>query len=111
MLVTGVGDKMCLRQVSDVDEKLCRQHHELRTNIVYSKIITNVHLMSPRFSFCVQDYTSVVNITFWYVTMLVTDWPVINMWKNDTVTLFCYQHNDVTNSTVESTIRVMDRPL
>ena len=79
MLMTGVGDQMCWRQVSDADDKSCRQHHGLETNNVYSKISTNIHLMSPRFSFCVQDYTSVVNITFWYVTMLVTDWPVINV--------------------------------
>ena len=111
MLVTGVGDQMCWRQVSDVDDKSCRQHQGLGTNIVYSKISTNMHLMSPRFSFCLQDYISVINITFWYITMLLTDWHVIIMQKNVTDTPFCYQRNDVINSTVESTIRVMDHPL
>ena len=111
MLVTGVGDQMCWRQVSDVDDKSCRQHRGLGTNIVYSKISTNMHLMSPWFSFCLQDYISVINITFWYITMLLTDWHVVNMKKNVTDTPLCYQHNDVTNSTVKSTIRVMDRPL
>ena len=111
MLVTGVGDQMCWRQVSDVDDKSCRQHQGLGTNIVYSKISTNMHLMSPWFSFCLQDYISVINITFWYITMLLTDWHVVNMKKNVTDTPLCYQHNYVTNSTVKSTIRVMNRPL